>query len=110
MGMAVVMATQPAGRADRPHLDVAYTVLVGRIELRSDAEVTLSTPAGPVLLLPNRYGVLVGDLGGCEVEIEGLLLTIERRPLLWIEGIRPVAGGSQRPPSRNHRAAREIPI
>lgn len=86
---ALVIARPPLAPAPPPELEIAYASFAGRIEASPDASaaVVLATPEGEVVLLPNRFDVLVAGLGGCEVEIEGLLLTIGRQPLLWIEAI-----------------------
>jgi len=88
-------------------LAVEYVAYVGRIEVGGGTEPSLATPDGAVLLLPNRYGVLVAELGGCEVEVEGLLLG-RRTPLLWIEAIRLVR--PDRRASEIVEPPREIPI
>ena len=95
------LATQP------DEIAVEYVAYVGRIELGGGSEPTLATSDGAVLLLPNRYGVLVAELGGCEVEVEGLLLG-RGRPVLWIETIRRV--GPDRRAPESVEAPREIPI
>jgi hypothetical protein len=105
---AVSVLAPPDTRTLPPDLDVAYAVFVGRIELRAQAQATLATPAGRVQLLANRFGPLVRDLQGLEVEIEGLLLTVERRPLLWIEAIR--VDGREIRPRRSTLRPHEIPI
>jgi len=105
-------ALQPLRPAASPELGIAYVSFVGRIEPGPDAPeaVILATPDGEIVLLPNRFEVLVAELGGHEVEIEGLLLTIGQQPLLWIEAIH-WNGSLDLPPRPIVRPQpREIPI
>lgn len=77
---------QPAGP---PELHIAYASFVGRIELAPEAPtaVKLTTPDGDVVLVPNRFEAVVAELGGRDVEVEGLLLGMGEHVLLWIEAI-----------------------
>jgi hypothetical protein len=111
-GAAVAIARPPREAAPPPELEIAYASFAGRIEASPDAPaaVVLATPDGEVVLLPNRFDVLVAGLGGREVEIEGLLLTIGTRPLLWVEAIHWRARPEEPARTLVPRRGRQIPI
>ena len=106
-----ITAPRPASPPAEPTLEIGYAQFVGRIDVDPgvSSSLILQTLDGDVALLPNRFEDLVGWLGGREVEIEGLVLTIAQRPMLWIEAIRLVGEREERPALRA-LPVRRIPI
>lgn len=98
-----VATPQPVPPRAGPALEIGYAEFVGRIGVDpagAPADRVLQTPDGDIALLPNRFEDMVGWLAGREVEVEGLVLTIARRPMLWIEAIRLVGEAGERPALR----------
>lgn len=101
-GVAAALAVLPPAAPPAPPVAVEYAALVGTLEVgsRPASALVLATAAGDVALVPNRFEDVVSSLGGRELEIEGLLLTVDDTPLLWIEAVRVVGEHGERRPVR----------
>lgn len=102
LGIAAAIAVLGPPRPPAPPVAVEYAALVGTIEVDAQppSSIVLATAGGDVALVANRFEDVVAWLGGREVEVEGLLLTVAPTPLLWIEAVRVVGADGERVPLR----------